>query len=53
MQTNAAVSRPMVEKMKKEMKHQQQIAFGLICVIQDQVYLHFLRLVQQLLRLQS
>ena len=54
MQTNAAVAEPMVEKMKKrEMKHQQQIEFGLICVIQDQVYLHFLRLVQQLLRLQS
>jgi hypothetical protein len=50
MQTNAAVAEPMVEK---EMKHQQRIEFGLICVIQDQVYLHFLRLVQQLLRLQS
>ena len=49
MQTNAAVAEPMVEKMK----HQQRIEFGLICVIQDQVYLHFLRLVQQLLRLQS
>ena len=51
MQTNAAVAEPMVEKNEKEMKHQQQIEFGLITVIQDQVYLRFLRLVQQLLRL--
>ena len=50
MQTNAAVAEPMVEKMKKR---NETSAADRIRSYQDQVYLHFLRLVQQLLRLQS